>query len=361
MTIDDLRARGLILFECISGSRAYGTHHENSDTDIRGVFVMPEATFFGLNAIEQVNNPSNDVTFYELRRFIELLNKNNPNVLELLNMPPDCIVYQHPLFAQLSPELFLSKICQFTFANYAFAQIQKARGLNKKVLNPVSEVRKTVLDFCFVTEKQGAIPLQNWLEIKGVRQEDCGLVNVPHIRDLYALYHDPQAEGPSPLGFRGIVRSADSNEVSLSSVPKALDPLTYLSFNKDGYSSYCRDYKEYWEWVDKRNEARYANTIAHGKNYDAKNLMHTMRLLDMAEEIATGHQLIVRRPNREHLLRIRAGEFTYDELIAEAEAKMLRVEAAFAASTLPEKPNNGLINTTLVALRRAFYQLGIGQ
>ncbi len=39
-------------------------------------------------------------------------------------------------------------------------------------------------------------------------------------------------------------------------------------------------------WVEHRNKARYNTNIEHGKNYDSKNLMHTFRLLDMAEEIA---------------------------------------------------------------------------
>jgi uncharacterized protein len=355
MTIDDLRAQGLIIFECISGSRAYGTSHPASDTDLRGVFVLPEADFFGLNYVEQVNNPTNDVTFYELRRFVELVAKNNPNVLELLNMPPDCIVYQHPLFAQLRPELFLSRLCRFTFASYAYSQVQKARGLNKKVLNPVDRERKGILDFCYVAEGQGAVPVQQWLAARNLAQEHCGLASVPHGRDLYALFHDAGAQGAHPLGFRGLVHPGTSADVLLSSVPKGLAPLAYLSFNKDGYSKYCHDYKEYWDWVANRNEARYASTIAHGKNYDAKNLMHTFRLLDMAEEIATEGRLVVRRPNRDHLLRVRAGEFEYDYLLAQAEAKMQQVEAAFAASSLPEKPDLAAIGAQLVAMRRAFY------
>lgn len=38
MTIDDLRNRGLIISECISGSKAYGLTRI-SDTDIKGVFI----------------------------------------------------------------------------------------------------------------------------------------------------------------------------------------------------------------------------------------------------------------------------------------------------------------------------------
>jgi hypothetical protein len=59
-----------------------------------------------------------------------------------------------------------------------------------------------------------------------------------------------------------------------------------MNFNKDSYSIYCREYKEYQEWEKKRNEQRYQSTLSHGKSYDAKNMMHTFRLLNMAEEIA---------------------------------------------------------------------------
>ena len=41
MTIADLREQHLILFEAVSGSRAYGTNLPHSDTDLKGVFVLP--------------------------------------------------------------------------------------------------------------------------------------------------------------------------------------------------------------------------------------------------------------------------------------------------------------------------------
>ena len=188
-------------------------------------------------------------------------------------------------------DLFLSKLSRGTFAGYAMAQIKKARGLNKKILNPVEQQRKGVLDFCFVTYAQGATPVKEWLTIRGWRQENCGLVNVPHIKKLYALFYDDKDGKPN---FNGLLRKENSEDLALSSVPEGLALTAYLSFNKDGYSSYCRDYREYWEWVEKRNQERYENTLQHGKNYDAKNMMHTIRLLDMADEIATQKRVIVR-------------------------------------------------------------------
>ncbi|UOQ77440.1 nucleotidyltransferase domain-containing protein [Hymenobacter sp. 5516J-16] len=136
MTIADLRQRGLILFEAISGSRAYGTNLPHSDTDLKGVFILPEAEFYGLTYVPQVANDTNDEVFYELRRFVGLLLKSNPTVLELLGTPADCVVYRHPLFEAFRAEDFLSKLCRQSFAEYAVAQIRKARGLNKKINHP---------------------------------------------------------------------------------------------------------------------------------------------------------------------------------------------------------------------------------
>lgn len=352
MTIDDLKSRDLLLFECISGSRAYGTNLPTSDTDIKGVFVLPEEDFYGLGYVEQVSNESNDIVYYELRRFVELLTRNNPNVMEMLHSPDDCILYKHPLFDLLEPSVFLSKLCQQTFAGYAMTQVQKARGLNKKILNPMEVQRKEVTDFCYVTSQGSTLPLQKWLELKGMVQEHCGLVSLNHLRNMYALYYDATGE----LGFKGIVQKETSNEVSLSSVPKTMQPETYLYFNREGYSSYCKDYREYWAWLEKRNDERYQNTLTHGKNYDAKNMMHTIRLLEMAEDIATQNKIIVRRPNREYLLQIRRGDFSYEELVALAEQKIRTIEALFAVASLPDQPDWAKVNKLLVNLRRQWYR-----
>ena len=346
MTIQNLRDRKLIIFECISGSRAYGTDLPTSDTDIRGVFVLPQADLYGLEYTEQVNDDTNDMIFYELRRFVELLAKNNPNILELLCAPADCILYKHPLFDRLRPEDFLSKLCKDTFAGYAVSQIKKARGLNKKILNPMAKERKSLLNFCYVLSGNGSQPAPDWLAGRGWRPENCGLVNVPHARDVYALFYDET----NTLNYAGIVAGPDSNAVSLSSVPKETQPVAYLYVNHDGYSSYCKDYREYWDWVEKRNDARYQNTLDHGKNYDAKNMMHTFRLLDMAAEILETGRVIVRRPSRAELLNIRAGAFDYDELIVRAEEKVTLVEAAAATSSLPDRPNLARIEQVLIEL-----------
>jgi len=354
MTVQDLKDNDLIIFECISGSKAYNLDTPQSDTDIRGVFMLPQEAVYGLGYVEQVADKKNDIVYYELGRFIHLLVKNNPNILEMLATPKDKVLVKHPAFEEITPDIFLSKKCRDTFGGYAFTQVRKARGLNKKIVNPVGERRKSILEFCYVQHGQGSLPLLKWLEKKGYCQEDCGLVNIPHFKDTYALFHSTN----EAVKYRGIAKKDTSTKVVLSSVPKEEQPVGTMHFNEDGYVKYCKDYRDYWDWVKKRNNARYTMNIEHGKNYDSKNMMHTFRLLDMAIEILEQGKIIVERPNREELMSIRRGEHDYDDLIDRAEAKMKEVEVAWENSSLQDKPDREAANRLLIDIRRAYYGEG---
>ena len=351
MTIQDLHSNHLLLLDAISGSHAYGLNHPDSDIDKRGIFVLPKKQFYGLHYKEQINDQLNDEVYYELRRFMDLLIKNNPNILELLLIPEDCILFRHPLFELIRPEDFISKKAKYTFAGYATAQIKKARGLNKKIVNPIDKKRKTILDFCYVNKGQGSVPLNTFLNDHNIRQENCGLVNIANMKGLYALFHSKD------LAYSGIIRQQDSNDIALSSVPKGELPIAYLHFNKGGYSVYCKEYRQYWEWVEKRNESRYQNTLSHGKNYDAKNMMHTFRLLSCAEEIARYGTFEVRRTaDRDFLMKIRSGAFEYNALLEIAEEKISLIDTLFENTDLPASANQEKGEQLLVDIREAFYK-----
>ena len=352
MTVSEIKDRDLLLFECISGSRAYGLNTSKSDIDLKGVFYLPAEQFYGLHYIPQISSETNDEVYYELGRFVELLVKNNPNMLEMLATPDDCVLYRHPLMSRLEINMFLSKLCKETFAGYAISQIHKARGLKKKILNPVAVERMSALDFCHVVQGYSSVSASQWLEAHGLSQKSCGLAAIPHARELYALFYDHDGT----LGYRGIVSGDTANDVALSSIPKGEKELAILFFNKDGYSAYCREYREYWEWVGKRNKERYSNTMQHGKNYDAKNMMHTIRLLQVAEEILTAGRLYLKRPNREELLSIKAGNAEYDDLLNQATGLIERIEAAYTSSSLLETPDEKAIEKILAEMRMELYK-----
>lgn len=352
MTIQEIKDKGLLLFECISGSKAYGLNTPQSDTDLKGVFFLPKNQFYGMDYIPQISNETNDEVYYELGRFIELLCKNNPNILEILASPDDCILYKHPLMDELHIDMFLSKLCKDTFAGYAHSQIKKARGYKKKVVNPMDKERKGVLDFCYILEGYSSVPVQEWLEKKGFRQELCGLSSIPHSKGMYALFYDKEEK----FDYHGIVNSPLTNEVSLSSIVKGEKEIAYLSFNIEAYSMYCKEYKEYWDWVAERNNNRYNTNLSHGKNYDSKNMMHTIRLLQVVEEILRDGTLTVKRPNREQLLDIKSGKLDYDELLVMADQLMSSIDRYSKFSILQEKPNVNEIEKVLVKMREELYK-----
>ncbi|MFM7429017.1 MAG: DNA polymerase beta superfamily protein [Flammeovirgaceae bacterium] len=237
MTLQELQQDNRhLLLKCISGSQAYGLALPHSDTDIKGVFVLPKQEYYGLHYTDQVNNASNDEMYYEIKKFIDLLLKNNPNLLELLSTPDDCVIYRHPVMDLIKPEMFLSKLCNQTFGQYAYAQIKKARGLNKKILNPIEEKKKSILNFCYVAQGQKSIPILKWLGTTGYQQEDCGLARLDHMRDMYAVFHQSQSDRK----LNGICSDNDADDVSLSSMPEGLEPKALMHFNKDGYSVYCK-------------------------------------------------------------------------------------------------------------------------
>jgi predicted nucleotidyltransferase len=347
-TIDRVRLPDLNLLDSVAGSHAYGTAIDGSDEDRRGVFVAPRSFIFGLDEIEQVSDERSDQVYYEIGHFVSLLLRNNPNALELLAMPDDCVRHKHPLFGLLDPGIFLSKLCAKTFGEYAMGQIRKARGLNKKIVNPQPEQRKAMLEFCHVPEGQGSTPVLKWLAARGIDPRNCGLTAAQHAAGMFAIYEGPRSE------YRGIVSPKDPDTLIFSSVPKEAVPVTWMHFNQDAFQAHCKAHREYWEWVGQRNPERYATNARHGRGYDSKNLMHTLRLLDMAEEIAREGVLRIRRPNRGYLLRVRSGEFEYEELVEAAEQKLSEVQSEFESSSLPDHPDRKRVNALLVQLREEF-------
>jgi len=357
-TIQELREKNLIIFETVAGSHAYGTSTPESDRDIRGVFVQPLSDALKYGFVEQVSDETNDVTFYELGRFVDLVIGNNPNILEMLAMPKDCEIYCHPVFKMLinNVDKFLTKRVRWTFAGYAIDQIKKARGYNKKMNWEEEEmVRKTVLDFCYVIIKGRSKAFKEWLatpDWDGYTQEDFGLALVDHAHNLYAMYENLHMDYQWGL----VSDEEKANEVQLTSIPKNSTFVANVYFNADAYSTHCKKYLEFQTWLKERNPNRFKMNKEHGKNYDSKNMMHTYRLLLMAHELAKG-ELRVRRTDEERvkLMKIRHGEYEYADLLTEAEAMIAGLDEAFEVSTLPKDVDKEYAHNLLGTMRNLLY------
>jgi predicted nucleotidyltransferase len=377
------------LYLVIRGSHAYGTNVETSDTDYSGVFIQSMNDILGNKYTEQINDDTNDTVIYEVRRFLELLGSNNPTVLELLNTPEDCIIYKDPAFDLIlnDKEKFITKICAKSFGGYAKQQISKAKGQNKKQNWEKDKVtRKEVLDFVYVIEGEKSIPWKVWNEDFKYDEKFIGVVNVPNARDIYAVYFDEvanmcfsesvpedvresakylrkESELSMGFGYKGLVKtgeglnSAESNQLRLSSIPKGEEPICVITYNKDGYTQHCNDYKSYQTWLEQRNESRWVDVKSHGQKIDGKNMLHCKRLMEMAKEIAKGEGIIVRRPNAKDLIAIRKGEVDLQTLIDSVEKEIIEVDKLFDNSELPDTIDIEFINNLIVKIRKQIYKL----
>ena len=413
LTFETIKEQGLLLYEYVRGSQAYGLATETSDVDTGGVYMSPITDIIGLGVDykEQISSSKHDDVWYELNKFFKLLLTSNPTMIEALFVPDDCVLYEHPIMTEIKKhrELFITKKMFPTFFGYGKSQIEKCRGLNKKIVNPVKE-RLTPLDFCYTFYRQGSTKIFNWLDNKGMDTKYCGLVSVPNMHDVYDVYYDWGSyfkdndltvehfrqsvdnankndklfklfqfiidhyklisednggwykeetltnfcewfNNQTPIGYRGILNEDNtSNELRLSSVSKNAIPVCHMTYNQTGYTKHCIDYKNYKDWEKNRNPIRYESNL--NKNYDAKNVSHAFRLMQMCIEIARGEGIKVRRDeDRQFLLDVKHHKYEYEEIIKKLDEKKIEMDEAIKNSTIPDEIDREKVNQLLLNIR----------
>lgn len=348
LTFDYIREHGLLLYEFVRGSHCHGINTPTSDLDTGGVYILPNETRLGLGLdyAPFIEDETHDTVWYELNRYAELLIKSNPTVLESLFVDDEFILYEHPCFREfrMKRDMFVTKECFNPFGGYAVAQIKKARGLNKMIVQPIVE-RKTPIDFCYVVYENDTVPVTDWLSMNGFSENDISLAKMNHARDAYAVF-------VYPGGFC----KPNGNDVHVNNLPKGLTSVATLFFNKDAYSKHCNDYKHYKEWEAKRNPIRYASNL--DKNYDAKNMCECMRLMNMCCEIARGEGVKVNRRgiDGDFLLSIKGHNYLYEKLIDIVERKKEEMDDLIAKSTIREKVDCGAVNEIVLNIRETFFK-----
>lgn len=362
------------IFKGIVGSQAFGTSTETSDIDYKSVYIQSDEDILSNKYTPQTDYTPDNVG-YEIRRFLELASKGNPNVLELLYLPERCIIETSPEWEYLLSirEIFLTKQCYDTFVGYAYSQLKKARGLNKKMnWEKHRTEKKDVLDFCNLVDRENGktYRIKEWLQEKELLQEQTGLVKIDGFRDTFKVYtdmlrwaKDQQANHRytdidfSDRGYRGMVYD-DSNEPHTSEIEKyrinSWEGIMY--FNREEHSVHSREYTEYKKWQQNRNETRYVTNKKHGQQLDGKNVAHLVRLIDTAIEIPLEHKINVDRTlDRERLLSIKNGEEDLQEIIEEYTGYVEQLKEVYEKCTLPERVTDEFIQELELKLRRYVY------
>lgn len=118
------------------GSRAYGVANKDSDWDLYGVCVPPFANVIGFGGTFEQYQPQNhivldgkeyDITIYSIVKFFTLAAQNNPNIIDFLFVPRNCVLHSTNAWDEIrdNRRMFLHKGCWHRFKNYASSQLSK--------------------------------------------------------------------------------------------------------------------------------------------------------------------------------------------------------------------------------------------
>jgi hypothetical protein len=340
--------------ECVAGSHAYGLNRAGSDEDRRGIFMVPSAAYLSTtDPPTNISDGKSDITFYSLRRFAQLAAGANPNMLEVIFAPQENIVSQSPHAEPLlkNRAMFLSRACFQSHVQYANSQIHKARGRNKWINRPQPKEAPLQQEFCWFVPREASASNPPMRPIRfsesNVNLAHCHAAAVEHSTELFRIYeYGPEA--------RGVFRGAET--LVLESIPIEDEATRFVGtmiFNRMAYDAAIRDHHNYWEWREKRNDARWDAQERGELDYDAKNMMHTIRLLMAAESLLRDGVLRIRfdGADRDFLLSIRDGKFEYDYLIAEAERRTAELATLLENSPLPERPDFAGIDRVLLEVQ----------
>jgi hypothetical protein len=85
--------------------------------------------------------------------------------------------------------------------------------------------------------------------------------------------------------------------------------------------------------------------------------MHLIRLMKMCKEILVSGKVVVKRHDRDELLAIRSGTWTYDEIVEYAETLDIECEELYKTSSLRKEPDRVMLDNKLVDITERYLSL----
>lgn len=305
--IDRLLPEGLISL-CWRGSVAHGMYVPRSnpdsidDKDVMGVYIGPLEHYLGFDRKDVYEQWEGewDCVFYELRKFIGLLLNCNPNVLSLLWLKPNGIIYESELGMRLREQrdLFVTKKAYHSFSGYAHAQFKKMISFNQEAQALMSQLEQQLTAF-------------------GIDPDSC---DAGH--GLRTITGQP---------FVGATKE-------MMEVVKK-------------YRGERRRYYSGGYMGQKRRE------LVRRVGYDAKNAAHLIRLLRMGIEFLTEGTMHVERADAPELLEIKRGAWPLEKVKAEAERLFRLSHEAYVRSSLPPEPDRVRAERLCVQMIATFHNL----
>jgi predicted nucleotidyltransferase len=129
---------------------------------------------------------------------------------------------------------------------------------------------------------------------------------------------------------------------------------SYEKFLEQDYDNALKKWNQYLDWKKNRNPER--AKLEEQFSYDCKHAMHLIRLQRMGYEILKNGEVNVFRPDREELLAIRHGQWTYEQVVTYAENMEKELDKLYEVSPLPKKPDYKAIDKLLINMTEEFLE-----
>lgn len=287
------------------GSRAWGLAHAGSDEDLRGTFALPFPWTNGLvEPTMDLIRADGSESYWEVGKLIRQGLRADPNTLESLFVTDVRPLDEIGAWILDARRAFVSREVYSSFGRYALSQLKRLESARA-----MAEHREIVL---------------GWLEADPA----------PSL--------DEVAQRLAPIAAPRAPRPQDALLLAKEYI-KAL----YRSLYDQGLLAQ-RDYLSLIEFA-RHNPARFDLP----KELRPKNAYNLLRLLYTALGwLRTGEpDLVMRGAQRERLLEIKGGAVALSEVLAEAEALTVDLEAARATTRLPEHPDYGAADALLQKIR----------
>lgn len=315
---EDDRLKNRIILLTTGGSYAYGTNiatdEHVSDFDLRGIYLNSPEEILTMDCHEKpVENHELDVTIYPLAQIVKLLINANPNTIELLGTKEEhlFIITEEGRMLRDNANLFLSKRAYASFGGYAIQQLRRLENALARDNYPQKEKEKHIL---------GSIEKQMMTFVDRYK---------PVTKEQLRLYIDKSDK-------------IDLEEEIFIDINLKHYPLRDLKNMYDEMSQVLRDYAK----LNHRNKKKDSLHLL-------KHAMHLIRLLIMGAEILEGKGInTYREKDRELLLDIRNGRYSYEEIFEMVDKYEKEFEYAKENSVLPDNPDYKRINELVMEINR---------
>jgi len=332
------------------GSHAYGTNTPASDEDFKGIAIPTKEYFLGATKrFEQaeLKAPDPDAVIYDIRKFFSLAADCNPNIIEVLHTDPSDHFLVSPIGEIILEHKydFLSKKIKHTFLGYSVAQLKRIKTHKRWIMSPPSKPpTRSELGL----PEQTLIPQDQLMAAQAEVQKELDRFQFDFMDDL------PES---TKIGIRSVMAEmlaelkittedhwmAAARKIGLS------DNFIQIMQRERAYTSAKREWDQFINWKKTRNPARAELEEKFG--YDTKHAYHLVRLIRMCREILTTGKVIVKRPDREELLSIRNGAWSYDQLIEFAEREDVALNELYnTTDVLPKHPDKEKLDQLCIQL-----------